>query len=292
MTARSPMFNFAVARVQWLKSMLETSFMVKGNANHLTASAEKAEDIITQLKLSKLWPGETVELIETLRTADVFTSNDRERIVQYIATRSDMEAEPTASTARTCFTRWERPKHHSKQTMTHIENYLTPIIWGAMERGDHVNYVMERVAKLLVDLGIMYPKEKLFASIVALVEHCHAGPLSPTLELLKEVKVMYNNHRPTYNKRAEVRQGPQDYPIGPSELQTSHAHLYDVAYMGTEPLAIPTWVDEPLLQHRMHGSVSRMTHTKVRGLYLATGRLHVFPIGIHGLGQLISRRSE
>ena len=147
------MFNYAVARVQWLKCLLETSIMVKGTDKHSTSSAEKADVIIAQLQNSKLWPKETVELIETLRIEDVFTTNDRDRLVQYIGSRCDLEADaPTPSTACTSVAPRKINDYPQKQAMEHIENYLTATIWDAMERGDHVNYVMERVGKLFVDL--------------------------------------------------------------------------------------------------------------------------------------------
>ena len=133
------------------------------------------------------------------------------------------------------------PSHRRKQTIEHIENYITPALWHDMRRGDDHRHVLVDVAKLIVALGIMFPSEKLLGQIVALIGFCHCGPLPPTMQLLNEVKETYRACREDHCRayRGEYRSyrgyrrqdiGPPVYPQFPSELLTSHPHLLPRAY--------------------------------------------------------------
>ena len=154
-----------------MKALMEVPHLVKGTDEHSRSSRIEADGIIEQVEEDLLCHKEAVELTDLLWTEDAFTTNDRERLVECIG-RCHEDEGPTPSTACSSVVRKKKKarREKSRQTNDNIENYLTATIWGAVERGDHVNYDLERVGKLLVDLGIMYPKEKLFASIVALVE--------------------------------------------------------------------------------------------------------------------------
>ena len=61
---------------------------------------------------------------------------------------------------------------------------------------------MSRVGKLLVDLGILHPKEKLFAMVTSLIEHCYRGYKVPTMSILNVVKAEYKFQRDLRQKQA------------------------------------------------------------------------------------------
>ena len=213
--------------------------------------------------VTTLGPKEGIDVIKAIGTPGVFSDQDRERIIDCVGETLDWEVEETKPTPPcTAIMGRAQPK---KQTMDHIENYITAKLWDGMAGGAGHHDLLPSLGKLLVDLGIMFPKEKLFGHIVAILESCHRGPLPPTMQLLGFVKSAYREyrgdnrgHRKTDGYvRVAVRGidvGPAVYPQYPSELLTSHPRLHHRAY-GGETLPdhgqIPAWVDQDKLKHCM-----------------------------------------
>ena len=123
MTERSPIFNFVAARVQFLQTMVGNSSMAKGTPSHSRYSAQTADALIVQLKNgTALGPKEAVDVIQAIRTQDVFTDHDRERIIDCIGIRVDLDVEETTpSTPCTAIMGWGGVRSHpKKQTMEHL----------------------------------------------------------------------------------------------------------------------------------------------------------------------------
>ena len=199
MTERSPIVKLVTTRVQYLKTILDNPSLSKGTPSYSTISEHAAEELIAQLQNgTALRPKEAVDVMEAIGTPGVFTDHDRERIIGCVGNSLlDIEVQDTTPTTP-CTVIVVRPggrSHPRKQTMEHIENYITATAWDQMARGAEHQDVLGSVGKLLVDLGIMHPSEKLFGQIVALLRYCHLGPLPPTMQLLHEVEAEYRAHR-------------------------------------------------------------------------------------------------
>ena len=206
-----------------------------------------------------LGPKEGIDVIKAIGTPGVFSDQDRERIIDCVGESLDWEVEETKPTPPCTAIRGRaQPK---KQTMDHIENYMTAKLWDDMAGGAGPHGLLPSLGKLLVDLGIMFPSEKLFGKIVAILECCHRGPLPPTMHLLDLVKAAYRVSRGDDRRHGYVRVavrgkdlGPGVYPQYPSELLTSHPHLHHRAYGGAtlpDHGQIPAWVDQQKLKHCM-----------------------------------------
>ena len=262
MPERSHTLNFVECRMNYLEAVFAAYDMAKGTPAYTRKSADTAEVLHRFIVASpKIGPTEAVHVIQAIRAKDVFTAHDRERIIAVIERRVDLDAEETMPSPPCTAILTPPPAHRKKQTMDNIQNYMTAALWDHMRKGDDHLHVLVDVAKLIVNLGVMFPSEKLFGKIVALIGFCHCGPLPPPMQLLKEVKGNYRAYRgnthsfqmggyvPTAVRRKDM--GPQVYPQCPSELLTSHPHLHRRAYKETIPVQIPAWVDQAKLHHYM-----------------------------------------
>ena len=205
---------------------------------------------------------------------DPFTETDRLRLMESIGSRVDMEGQSSAPADMVSHFN----PHPEKQQHDFIENYLTEKIWGDLSAAADRGLVVSRVGKLLVDLGILHPKEKLFAMVTSLIEHCYRGYKAPTLQILNVVKAEYKFQRDLRQKQAlqfdkPTGLGPMYYPAQPSELKETHGHLYHKAYAASPPMAVPTWVDFEMLKLRMAAPPMRVTNAKVMGPNPMSGML-------------------
>ena len=262
MPERSHTLNFVECRMNYLEAVIAAYDMAKGTPAYTRKSADTAEALHRFIVASpKIGPTEAVHVIQAIRAKDVFTAHDRERIIAVIERRVDLDAEETMPSPPCTAILTPPPAHRKKQTMDNIQNYMTAALWDHMRKGDDHLHVLVDVAKLIVNLGVMFPSEKLFGKIIALIGFCHCGPLPPPMQLLKEVKDNYRAYRgnthsfqlggyvPTAVRCKDI--GPQVYPQCPSELLTSHPHLHRRAYKATIPVQIPAWVDQAKLHHCM-----------------------------------------
>ena len=159
MTERLPIVNFVTTRVQYLQTFLENPSLSKGTPSYSTISEQAADALIAQLQNGNaLRPKEAVDVMQAIGTPGVFTDQDRERIIGCIGNcLLDIEVEDTTpSTPCTAIVvRAGARSHPRKQTMEHIENYITATAWDQMARGADHQDLLGSVGKLLVDLGIM-----------------------------------------------------------------------------------------------------------------------------------------
>ena len=264
----STMYAFIDTRMNYLKCLMNHELGCKGTTSHTKASGGAADAIIAQLaKGSLLSPDDTVHILEAIGQDNPFTETDRIRVMESITSRVDLEGQ--SSTAPADMVSHFNP-HPEKQQHDFIENYLTEKIWGDLSAAADRGLVVSRVGKLLVDLGILHPKEKLFAMVTSLIEHCYRGYKLPTIALLNVVKAEYKFQRDLRQKQALQQDsptgvGPMVYPVQPSELKATHAHLYHQAYTSSHPIPVPTWVDFEMLKLRMAAPPMRVTNAKMMG---------------------------
>ena len=268
--------NFVKCRMNYLEAVIAAYDMAKGTPAYTRKSADTAEALHRFIVASpKIGPTEAVHVIQAIRAKDVFTAHDRERIIAVIERRVDLDAEETMPSPPCTAILTPPPAHRKKQTMDNIQNYMTAALWDHMRKGDDHLHVLVDVAKLIVNLGVMFPSEKLFGKIIALIGFCHCGPLPPPMQLLKEVKDNYRAYRgnthsfqlggyvPTAVRCKDI--GPQVYPQCPSDLLTSHPHLHRRAYKATIPVQIPAWVDQAKLHYCMAQKlICRKTNSRHR----------------------------
>ena len=190
----SPIYRFVESRVTLLQYTTTNHCMTKGTEQHSSFSTKATEAIIGQLnKGTALAPDEALKLIQFIAYADVFTKTDHYRLVESIGSIVDMEA-GVATESTDIVTRTEY-MHPQKQQMDSIQNYMTADMWEHLAKGSNLNLLLEKVCLLLVSLGLIHPKEKLFGEITAIVQHCYRGCLPPTIELLALVKKVYRGQR-------------------------------------------------------------------------------------------------
>ena len=272
----STMYGFIDTRMNYLKCLMTHELGFKGTARHTKASGDAADAIIAQLaRGSLLSPDDTVHILEAIGQDNPLTETDRIRVMESITSRVDLEGQ--SSTAPADMVSHFNP-HPEKQQHDFIENYLTEKIWGDMSQGSDRGLLVSRVGKLLVDLGILHPKEKLFAMVTSLLQHCYRGYNPPTMQILNNVKAEYKFQRDLKQKQALQLDkpqglGPMHYPAQSSELKVSHAHLYHQAYAASPPSAVPTWVDFEMLKLQMAAPPMRVTNSKVMGPTAMPGML-------------------
>ena len=264
----STMYGFIDTRMNYLKCLLNSELGSKGTSTHTQASGHAADAIIAQLtKGSPLSPEDAQHILEAIGQDNPFTDTDRIRVMESITSRVDLEGQ--SSNAPADMVSHFNP-HPEKQQHDFIENYLTEKIWGDMSQGNDRGLLVSRVGKLLVDLGILHPKEKLFALVTSLIEHCYRGYKLPTIAILNVVKAEYKFQRDLRQKQALQQDsptgvGPMVYPVHPEELKATHAHLFHQAYTSSHPIPVPTWVDFEMLKLRMAAPPMRVTNAKMMG---------------------------
>ena len=150
MTERSPIVNFVTTRVLYLQTMFEYSSMSKATLSYSTYSEQAADAIIQMLKKgAALCTKEGINVMKAIQTPGVFSDQDRERIIDCVGETLDWEVEETKPTPPcTAIMGRAQPK---KQTMDHIENYMTAKLWDGMAGGaGHID-LLPSLGKLLVD---------------------------------------------------------------------------------------------------------------------------------------------
>ena len=129
MTERSPIVKFVTTRVQYLKTILEEPSLSVLAPAYSTISEHAAEALIAQLQNgTALRPKEAVDVMEAIGTPGVFTDHDRERIIGCVGNSLlDIEVQDTTPTTpcTAIVVRAGGRSHPRKQTMEHIENYIT-----------------------------------------------------------------------------------------------------------------------------------------------------------------------
>ena len=256
------MYKFVMTRVEFLQCLVRNPSTSKGTESHSKSSAAAADSIIGQLiKGTPLAPHEAAELIKCLSATDVFNDADRDRLVHGIEGRVDLHADdspPTTESTR-MHEQGHSPQHPDKQSIENIDNYIPATIWDLLDRGADQQIVYAKVSKLLIDLGIIHPKEILFAHISVILGQCYRGTMPPQMTLIQLVKAEYKAQR-SYRPSQVV--GPQVYPSQPYTLLTTHADLYNLAYNDSEPCPIPDWVDLEVLKQSLSQAVCRITNSK------------------------------
>jgi len=264
------MYRFVSTRVSLLECLGSNPIAAKGTEKHLKLSKETTDSIIAQLnKGTGLAPEEVIQLIKFIQSADVFHETDCERLLECLGSRVDMDHAAVATECTDLVARTDYNTHPEKQEMGFIQNYLSAQIWEILAKGSDRSVLLARLSMLLISLGVMHPKEKLFGNITALIEHRYRGVLPPTMQLLALVKAEYRVQR---SRRLDQAVGPKVYPDHPAELLTTHAHLHNMAYKNTEPSPVPTWVDLDMLKCGITNSVCRKTNLRVTPVVMETSR--------------------
>ena len=150
----------------------------------------------------------------------------------------------------------------SKQSMYHIENYMTPEIWSLL-RAPHVNREVAylEISKLLVLLGLIRPKEPLWGHLLAFVQWATVTPLDNPYKERDTLKALWAEAKLNMASHYDV---PTDYPLEPTRLMETHPHIYLRAYSGNEqPTRPPSRMDMHSLRVMKDTTGCRSTKTSV-----------------------------
>ena len=129
-----------------------------------------------------------------------------------------------------------------KQSMYHIENYLTQAMWKRL-CAVHLNreVVYLEIVKLLVNLGLHRPKEPFWGHLVAFIQWATVIPIDNPSGERDTLKALWSEAK--FNM-APMCDGPAEYPAMPSTLMETHPTIYFRAYVGNEqPIRPPPGKD-------------------------------------------------
>ena len=134
----------------------------------------------------------------------------------------------------------------SKQSLYHIENYLTPPIWKAL-RHPCVSResVYADIAHILVKLGLHRPKETFWSHMVGFLRWATEAPMDNPRTDRDILKARWSEARLTMDLDFNA---PAVYPMVPAMLMQTHPDIYRRAYVDDEPCLPPPTMDVLKLQ--------------------------------------------
>ena len=151
----------------------------------------------------------------------------------------------------------------SKQSMYHIENYMTPEIWSLL-RAPHVNREVAylEISKLLVLLGLSRPKEPFWGHLLAFVQWATVTPLENPYKERDRLKAIWAEAK--LNMNSAGHDVPTEYPEQPTKLMDTHPHIYLRAYSGSrQPQRPPPRMDIHSLRLMKDNTGCRNTKTSM-----------------------------
>ena len=134
----------------------------------------------------------------------------------------------------------------SKQTLYHIENYLTHELWKGL-REAHVNrqVVYTKITFLLVQLGLHRPRETFWGHLVGFVQWATEAPMDNPRTDRDMLKARWSEARLTMDVDFSA---PAVYPMVPAMLMQTHPDIYRRAYVDDEPSLPPPTMDVQYLE--------------------------------------------
>ena len=121
--------------------------------------------------------------------------------------------------------------------MFHVENYLTQKIWHRI-REPNVNRSMVylEITRLLVQLGLHRPQEKLWGHLVGTLQWAMDGRLTNPMSDRDQLKKFFVQCRAHMNAKVDA---PTEYPVLPSTLLEPFPALYHRTYVSDDQPILP-----------------------------------------------------